>query len=88
MDFTAIHIPGLKGIGAIVVSLIVCMIIGKLYYGPLFGKLWYEFIKESKDLKEKSIEDSLKLRWPYPMEYSYLSTQVGNLIKACFFWHW
>lgn len=58
---------------AVVVSAILSMVIGSIWYGPLFGKRWMRLVKFSKEDTEKGKKDMPKT---YGMMF------VGSLVTS------
>ena len=61
---------------AILVTAIVAMVIGSLWYGPLFGKLWIKLMGFSDKQVKEMQKQKKKMMW------SYLGMFVGSLLTA------
>ena len=87
-DFTSMRIPSTQDWIAIAASSFVTFVTSSLYYGYFFAEIFERLTREDKGLTEKTFEESIKKRWPYPMSYSILSSAFCQVTRAFFFWHW
>jgi hypothetical protein len=70
MDYLKPIMPSKSGFFAVILSTVVSLIIGHLWYNTIFRKVWIQLMKKYKNLQEnKMIEESFKVRWPYTIAH-------------------